>query len=170
MEGEDGDGMNQTGGMGGAGRTGFGNTNTSYHSHSGGGYATSKTGMTDRRKMEIQALIARGKQSVEQEKDINKRRTTHEFKQRALKEGKVNSRRLDEEHQLEEDAMMSYKERLSKLQRIGKFKFDIDAELDVEILSSDQVFEDLDDIKNIREKTGDPDGNNSAYKSLIMAM
>jgi hypothetical protein len=40
----------------------------------------------------------------------------------------------------------------------------------VEILTSDQVFEDLDDIKNIREKTGDPDGNNSAYKSLIMAM
>ena len=42
--------------------------------------------------------------------------------------------------------------------------------LDVKILTSDQVFEDLDDIKNIREKTGDPDGQNSAYKSLIMAM
>lgn len=38
----------------------------------------------------------------------------------------------------------------------------------MEILTSEQVFEDLDDIKNIREKTGgDGDG---AYKSLIMAM
>ena len=61
-------------------------------------------------------------------------------------------------------------DRQSKLQRIGSFKFDIDNTLDVEILTSDQVFEDLDDIKNIREKTGDPDGQNSAYKSLIMAM
>jgi len=31
------------------------------------------------------------------------------------------------------------------------------------------VFEDLDDIKNIREKTGDPDGNNALGKSLMMA-
>ena len=36
-------------------------------------------------------------------------------------------------------------------------------------MTSDQVFEDLDDIKNIREKTGG-DENNQAYKSLIMAM
>ena len=42
--------------------------------------------------------------------------------------------------------------------------------MDVEILTSEQVFEDLDDIKNIREKTGDADGKNAAYKALIMAM
>lgn len=56
------------------------------------------------------------------------------------------------------------------MQRIGSFKFDIDDDLDVEILTSEQVFEDLDDIKNIREKTGDADGKNAAYKALIMAM
>lgn len=42
--------------------------------------------------------------------------------------------------------------------------------MDAEILTSDQVFEDLDDIKNIREKTGDPDGQNSAYKSVLMGL
>ena len=55
------------------------------------------------------------------------------------------------------------------MQRIGSFKFDIDNELDVEILTSDQVFEDLDDIKNMKEKTAGGDGD-TAYKSLVMAM
>ena len=64
----------------------------------------------------------------------------------------------------------AYHERQAKLDRIGSFKFDIDNDLDVEILTSDQVFEDLDDIKNMKDNSGDPDGNNGAYKSLVMAM
>lgn len=60
-------------------------------------------------------------------------------------------------------------ERQSKLNRIGSFKFDIDNDLDVEILTSDQVFEDLDDIKNIGDSTGGDDSG-GAYKSLVMAM
>ena len=74
------------------------------------------------------------------------------------------------EQKLEEEVIEAYHERQAKLQRIGSFKFDIDKDLDVEILTSDQVFEDLDDINNIKEKSGDPDGNNGAYKSLVMAM
>lgn len=55
----------------------------------------------------------------------------------------------------EDEAIQAFNERQDKLQRIQDFKFDIDNDLEVEILTSDQVFEDLDDIKNIREKTGD---------------
>lgn len=79
-------------------------------------------------------------------------------------------RRAAEEQDLEKEVIKAYRHRQENMDRIGSFKFDIDNDLDVEILTSDQVFEDLDDIKNIREKTGDPDSNNSAYKSLIMAM
>ena len=89
---------------------------------------------------------------------------------KASREANGSSRRIDEEKKLEDEAIRAYETRQANLQRIGSFKFDIDNELDVEILTSDQVFEDLDDIKNIREKTGDPDGNNSAYKSLVMAI
>ena len=78
-------------------------------------------------------------------------------------------RRANEEKKLEDDARKAYLERQAKLNRIGSFKFDIDNMLDVEILTSDQVFEDLDDIKNIREKTGGEE-QSSAYKSLVMAM
>ena len=86
----------------------------------------------------------------------------------AAKGKNANGRKIDEEAKLEEEVIKGYHDRQAKLQRIGSFKFDIDNDLDVEILTSEQVFEDLDDIKNIREKTGgDGDG---AYKSLIMAM
>ena len=77
-------------------------------------------------------------------------------------------RRANEEKKLEDDARKAYLERQAKLNRIGSFKFDIDNMLDVEILTSDQVFEDLDDIKNIREKTGGEES--TAQKSAIMAM
>ena len=50
MEGDDEDQMNAT--TGGARGTGFGATTSSYY-QSAGGYATNKTGMTDRRKIEI---------------------------------------------------------------------------------------------------------------------
>ena len=57
--------------------------------------------------------------------------------------------------QLEDDARKAYIDRQAKLNRIGSFKFDIDNTLDVEILTSDQVFEDLDDIKNMKNKEDD---------------
>ena len=80
-------------------------------------------------------------------------------------------RRQNEEEQAEREVIEQYYERQEKLQRIGSFKFDIDKELDVEILTSDQVFEDLDDIKNMKEQGAGGDGNdNQAYKSLVMAM
>lgn len=102
---------------------------------------------------------------------IKDERKIIEDRKKAHKDQKnVDKRRQNEEQKLEDDARRAYMDRQAKLQRIGSFKFDIDNDLDVEILTSDQVFEDLDDIKNIREKTGDPDSNNSAYKSLIMAM
>ena len=86
----------------------------------------------------------------------------------AAKEKNADRRRMDEEQKLEEEVIKGYHDRQSKMQRIGSFKFDIDNYLDIEVLTDDQVYEDLDDIKNIREKTGgDGDG---AYKSIIMAM
>ena len=78
-------------------------------------------------------------------------------------------RAQDEEKKLEMEVIEAYNERQAKLQRIGSFRFDIDNDLDVEILVKEQVFEDLDDIKNIREKTGG-DENNQLGKSLMMAM
>lgn len=101
------------------------------------------------------------------------RKQEKEEEQKARKDKQTNNpaqRRLAEEYDLEKEVIRAYHHRQENMERIGSFKFDIDEELDVEILTSDQVFEDLDDIKNIREKTGDPDGNNQAYKSLIMAM
>ena len=98
---------------------------------------------------------------MKDEKDI-KRRASKDIKS-------AGGRRVDEEQKLEEEVIRAYHERQSKLQRIGSFKFDIDNELDVEVLTSDQVFEDLDDIKNMKEKAGGGDGD-GAYKSLVMAM
>ena len=46
-------------------------------------------------------------------------------------------RRQNEEEQAEREVIEQYYERQEKLQRIGSFKFDIDKELDVEILTSD---------------------------------
>ena len=66
----------------------------------------------------------------------------------------VARRRANEEKKLEDDARKAYLDRQAKLNRVGSFKFDIDNMLELEVLTSDQVFEDLDDIKNIKEKTG----------------
>ena len=115
------------------------------------------------------AAIERGKRFVaaearkrQKEEKEQKRRTSKDIKS-------TETRRVDEEQKLEQEVIAAYHERQAKMQRIGSFKFDIDNELDVEILTSDQVFEDLDDIKNMKEKTAGGDGD-TAYKSLVMAM
>lgn len=119
-------------------------------------------------KERTRTAIERGKRFVQAE--ARKRvKEEKELKRRASKVGKnTETRRVDEEQKLEQEVIQAYHERQAKLQRIGSFKFDIDNELDVEILTSDQVFEDLDDIKNMKEKAGG-DGD-TAYKSLVMAM
>lgn len=119
------------------------------------------------RKEKVLDTIERGKRFVRQQARQNKK---DQESQRKVTKDKTSSRYIDEGQKLEEEVIEAYHERQAKLQRIGSFKFDIDNDLDVEILTSDQVFEDLDDIKNLREKQGDPDGNNSAYKSLVMSM
>lgn len=86
-----------------------------------------------------------------------------------LKNKNPTERRKAEETEMEKEVIRAYRMRQQNMERIGSFKFDIDDGLDMEILTADQVFEDLDEIKNMKEKTGDQDGN-SAYKSLIMAM
>ena len=48
-----------------------------------------------------------------------------------------NRRRVEEEQKLEQEVIRDYHDRQAKLQRIGSFKFDIDNELDVEILTSE---------------------------------
>lgn len=114
------------------------------------------------------AAIERGKRFIQHEAK-RRQKEEKELKRRASKEVKnPEGRRQDEEQKLEQEVIQAYHERQAKLQRIGSFKFDIDNELDVEILTADQVFEDLDDIKNMKEKTGG-DGD-AAYKSLVMAM
>ena len=80
----------------------------------------------------------------------------------------VARRRANEEKQFEDEVRKTYMDRQAKLDRIGSFKFDIDNVLDMEILTSEQVFEDLDDIKNIREKTGG--GESTNQKAAVMAM
>ena len=56
----------------------------------------------------------------------------------AARDGKnTTKRRYNEAQKLEDDARRAYLDRQSKLNRIGSFKFDIDNELDVEILTSD---------------------------------
>ena len=44
---------------------------------------------------------------------------------------------------LENEARNSHKERMGKLKRIKTFKFDIDNDLQTEVLMNDQVFDDL---------------------------
>lgn len=147
-----------------------GGTHTSYDTYGGGAYNTSNSQASMfQQKTKTRDILDRAKDYVVRKarQDAKKER---EVKRTAAKDGNASSRRLDEAQKLEMEAIKAYHERQAKLQRIGSFKFDIDNDLDVEILTSDQVFEDLDDIKNMREKTGDPDANNSAYKSLIMAM
>ena len=113
-------------------------------------------------------LIEMGKRVVQVEKAQKAKAEQVEAKKRLAKETKMVNKRELEEKKIEEEAILAYQERQAKLQRIGSFKFDIDNDLEVEILTSDQVFEDLDDIVKIREKTGDPEGNNSAYKQILM--
>ena len=48
-----------------------------------------------------------------------------------------NRRRVEEEQKLEQEVIRDYHDRQAKLQSIGSFKFDIDNELDVEILTSE---------------------------------
>ena len=82
-------------------------------------------------------LIGRAKQHIERTKQRQMRQDA-EAKKRATRESKnVNSRRIDEEQKLEDEARQAYEERQSKLQRIGSFKFDIDDYLAVEVLTSD---------------------------------
>jgi len=55
----------------------------------------------------------------------------------ASKNKNANSRRIDEEHKLEEEVIQGYHDRQQKLQRIGSFKFDIDNFLDIEVLTKE---------------------------------
>lgn len=91
-----------------------------------------------------------------------------ELRRRNSKEGNLQNRKVDEEQKLEEEALRSYFERQARLQRIGSFKFDIDSELDAEILTSDQVFEDLRDLENIIGKTASSSAK--ANKALLGAL
>lgn len=124
--------------------------------------------MLTEKERRVKNLIEMGKRVVQVEKAQKAKAEQVEAKKRLAKETKMVNKRELEEKKIEEEAILAYQERQAKLQRIGSFKFDIDNDLEVEILTSDQVFEDLDDIVKIREKTGDPEGNNSAYKQILM--
>lgn len=147
-------------------------TNSSAYNTFGGAGAyatnTSQFSMLTERERYIKDLIQRGKEEIGRQQVAKARKEQREEKMRAARESKLVNKRELEEKKIEEEAIQAYQERQAKLQRIGSFKFDIDNDLDVEILTSDQVFEDLDDIVKIREKTGDPEGNNSAYKQILM--
>ena len=59
-------------------------------------------------------------------------------------------KQVDEEYEIERDAINSYQMRMSKLDRINKdFKFDIDKDLDTEVLINDKVFADIKDVKGL---------------------
>ena len=155
-------------------QSGFGGGGSAYQTQGGaGGYNQTQTSQYSSmypprtEKARVRDIIERGKRWCKLDAE-NRLKAEAKERQKASK-GNANQRRQDEQHKLEQEAIEAYKERQQKLQRIGSFKFDIDNELPEAILTSDQVFEDLDDIKNIREKTGG-DENNQAYKSLIMAM
>ena len=154
------------------GQSAMGASQSAYQTQGAGAYqsGTSQYSMYPPRdgKARVRDIIERGKRWVQNDANRKAKEEANARKNNA-RVGNANSRKIDEEAKLEQEAIDAYRERQQKLQRIGSFKFDIDNELPEAILTSDQVFEDLDDIKNIREKTGG-DENNQAYKSLIMAM
>ena len=133
----------------------------------GAGAATSQMSGMSRREKRTKDVLQMGYEYLRR----NRQKEEKEFKKRVSMTSHGDRRRQNEEEQAEREVIEQYYERQEKLQRIGSFKFDIDKELDVEILTSDQVFEDLDDIKNMKEQGAGGDGNdNQAYKSLVMAM
>ena len=82
------------------------------------------------------AIIEQGKRFVQHQTKVAKREQEKQIKL-AAKGKNANGRRIDEEAKLEEEVIKGYHDRQAKLQRIGSFKFDIDNDLDVEILTSD---------------------------------
>ena len=82
------------------------------------------------------AIIEQGKRFVHHQTKVAKREQEKQIKL-AAKGKNANGRRIDEEAKLEEEVIKGYHDRQAKLQRIGSFKFDIDNDLDVEILTSD---------------------------------
>lgn len=152
------------------GRSALTGADSNYNTFGGGGLQSTQSAFSldprEERSRKTWDLINRVKGYRRLEEERNEKRVAHKA---TINPKNGDQRRKNEEQKLEDDARRAYQDRQSKLNRIGSFKFDIDNTLDVEILTSDQVFEDLDDIKNIREKTGG-DEQNSAYKSLVMAM
>ena len=61
-------------------------------------------------------------------------------------------KQIDEEFEIERDAVNSYQLRMNRLNKIKEFKFDIDKDLDTEILMNDQVFDDIKDVKGLLGK------------------
>ena len=102
-----------------------------------------------RKKKAVHDLIERGRRFVQvnQERKIQAERL---LRQKTIESRKAAGKQVDEEFEIERDAINSYQLRMSKLDRINKdFKFDIDKDLDTEILINDKVFADIKDVKGL---------------------
>ncbi len=49
----------------------------------------------------------------------------------------------------------SYLQQMQQSRKIGPFSFDIDDDIDTEVLTNDEIFRDLKDLEGILEKDGD---------------
>ena len=70
-------------------------------------------------------------------------------RQKTNEDRKAMGKQVDEEFEIERDAIASYQMRMSRLNKIKEFDFEIDKDLDTEILQNDQVFRDIKEVKGL---------------------
>ena len=121
-------------------RGGYGG-DSAYNTH-GAGYNTNYSAVSmdprEERSRKNWRLIAQAKEVIRMEREREEKMELRQISKQGSKDGKnTTKRRYNEAQKLEDDARRAYLDRQSKLNRIGSFKFDIDNELDVEILTSD---------------------------------
>ena len=101
-----------------------------------------------RRRMRKLDLIAMGYEFVTHQNE-RKLQMERVQRQKTNEDRKAMGKQVDEEFEIERDAIASYQMRMSRLNKIKEFDFEIDKDLDTEILQNDQVFRDIKEVKGL---------------------